>query len=96
MCEERWDQIHHQWPFVLQPGADNQCGRSRRYHGGVHQGISNRVASRNWGQNLQCNSYLNGQGLSFKITTSDGRIMTQHNVVHAGWQFGQTFEGYQF
>ncbi|XP_020532252.1 expansin-A11 isoform X2 [Amborella trichopoda] len=47
--------------------------------------------SRNWGANWQSNSYLNSQGLSFRIANTDGTTVEFPDVAPPDWQFGQTF-----
>jgi hypothetical protein len=47
--------------------------------------------SRNWGANWQSNAYLNGQSLSFRLRSDNGREITAYNVAPAGWYFGGTY-----
>ncbi|XP_057805087.1 expansin-A23-like [Salvia miltiorrhiza] len=49
--------------------------------------------SRNWGQNWQLTQSLLGKTLSFEVTTSDGSVMQEIDVVPSSWGFGMTFEG---
>ncbi|KAG2587642.1 expansin-A8-like [Panicum virgatum] len=47
--------------------------------------------ARNWGANWQSNAYLNGQSLSFRLRSDDGRVVTAYDVAPAGWWFGGTY-----
>ncbi|KAG8046343.1 hypothetical protein GUJ93_ZPchr0008g11782 [Zizania palustris] len=48
--------------------------------------------SRNWGQLWNVNLRLVGQGLSFRVETSDGRALVLNDVVPPTWTPGQTFQ----
>ncbi|CAM8949147.1 unnamed protein product [Rhodiola kirilowii] len=51
---------------------------------------------RNWGQKWTTGAMLQGERLTFRVTTSDGRTSTTWNFIPDTWQFGQTFEGKNF
>ncbi|XVE85760.1 hypothetical protein DITRI_Ditri17bG0117000 [Diplodiscus trichospermus] len=52
--------------------------------------------SRNWGQNWDTSAQLVGQSLSFRVTTSDHKMVQSDNVAPADWKFGGAYEGRQF
>ncbi|CAH9113895.1 unnamed protein product [Cuscuta epithymum] len=50
---------------------------------------------RNWGEKWETDEKLAGKALTFRVTTSDGRVLAAHNVAPKAWQFGQTYQGRQ-
>ncbi|XP_047148222.1 expansin-A23-like [Vigna umbellata] len=50
--------------------------------------------SRVWGQNWLTGENLVGRSLSFKVTTSDGKVVEFDEVAPSGWQFGQSYEAH--
>ncbi|RWW72258.1 hypothetical protein BHE74_00019979 [Ensete ventricosum] len=50
--------------------------------------------SRNWGANWQSNVHLNGQPLSFRVTSTDGQTLVFSDIVPSTWGFGQTFSSH--
>ncbi|CAL9224270.1 unnamed protein product [Arabidopsis halleri] len=48
---------------------------------------------KNWGQNWTTGILLTDQGLSFRVTTSDGITKDFTYVIPPNWGFGQTFDG---
>ncbi|XP_021761378.1 expansin-A23-like [Chenopodium quinoa] len=48
--------------------------------------------TRNWGQNWQTWTRLDGQSLSFQVSTSNGKTFQFNEVVPADWQIGRTYE----
>lgn len=49
------------------------------------------LMTRNWGMNWQSGAYLNGQTLSFRLQTDDGKTLTFYNVAPSNWYFGSTY-----
>ncbi|XP_074276467.1 expansin-A23-like [Silene latifolia] len=50
---------------------------------------------RKWGQIWVTEARLVGQGMSFQVTTTDGKMAQSDNVVPSNWKFGDNYEGKQ-
>ena len=51
---------------------------------------------RSWGQRWETAEILEGMRLSFRVTTSDGRMVESRDCAPANWKYGQVFQGKQF
>jgi Expansin C-terminal domain len=51
---------------------------------------------RSWGQIWQIYADMEGQPLSFELTSSDSITLTSYNVAPKDWSFGKTYVGKQF
>ncbi|KAI0527242.1 hypothetical protein KFK09_002841 [Dendrobium nobile] len=91
----KFEMLGSQWtPFVTVfnvAGAGDVRAVSVKAEGGGWTAMI-----RNWGQIWQTSESLVGRGVSFSVTTSDGRTVQSWNVVPRNWRFGQIFEGNQF
>ncbi|KAL3688452.1 hypothetical protein R1sor_014761 [Riccia sorocarpa] len=52
--------------------------------------------TRSWGQLWSTGSVLDGQALSFSVTTGDGKTCVSNDVTDSNWTYGQSYEGSQF
>ncbi|WVZ57106.1 hypothetical protein U9M48_007539 [Paspalum notatum var. saurae] len=88
---------HTYFNLVLVSNVGGAGGvRAVAVRGAARTGSGWMAMARNWGQNWQSGARLDGQPLSFRVTTSDRRSLVSYDVAPAGWAFGQTFTGGQF
>lgn len=49
--------------------------------------------NRSWGQKWQTDAMLQGESLTFRVTTSDGKKSTSWHVAPADWKFNKSYQG---
>ncbi|KAF8389729.1 hypothetical protein HHK36_024248 [Tetracentron sinense] len=84
-------------PYVMNVLVYNVRGAGDVQQVAIKGSQSNWVQmSQSSGQNWQTGTQLQGQSLSFQVTTSDGKMLLSDSITPANWHFGQTFEGNQY